>query len=191
MIHSAHRKNCGTVPKDYLNGVLGVDLGWPWVVCRLKVWLWWGALKVGVFPSHLQTCFSAAFTTGWWQFLIDCFPGKEELSLVYTVGAERREKWNSWLKHTGLCEQNLCSPSRFKQSQQSGSLSRPLKLCGLEGELKCWSITASSLVAWCNKAQAENDAFVLYPTASFAVTFNLSLDSAECLIKKHNNNSFW
>lgn len=57
-------------------------------------------------------------------------------------------------------------------------------MCGLEGELKSWSIAALSLVAWYNKAYGENDAFVLYPTAWFAVTFNLSLDSAECLIKK-------
>lgn len=81
-------------------------------------------------------------------------------------------------------------PSCFKHSQQSGRLSRPLKLCGLEDELKCCSITASSLVAWCNKAHAENDAFVLYPTAWFAVTFNLSLDSAECLIKKKTQSAF-
>lgn len=172
-----------SVPKDYLNRVLGVELGWPWVVCRLKVWLWWEV--VFFFPQPPAGLFPF-FIAGWWSFLTDCFPDKEQLSLVYIVGAEPGEKWNSWFKHTGLCEQSLCSPSHFKHSQQSGSLSRFLKLCGLQGELKCWSITASSLVAWCNKAHAENDAFVLYPTAWFAVTFNLSLDSAGCLIKNKN-----
>lgn len=34
----------------------------------------------------------------------------------------------------------------LKSSGQSGSLSKPLKSCGLEGELKCWKLMASSLV---------------------------------------------